>query len=139
MQSLLDCIRKEQQSLTADNMHEVSALLEQKATLVARLAQLSSQRHAVLAQHHWPESETGMQAWLNAYPDPAVSDIWDSLLQQVRLAKDLNHTNGLIINTQLNRKHQALHILTGAASLDKLYGADGQPNRPAFSRGHVIG
>ncbi len=139
MQDLLDCIRSEQQSLTKDSLQEVSALLEQKAALVAQLANLSARRHALLVQHGWPNGEIGMQAWLEAHPDTTVSDTWNTLLDQVRLAKDLNHTNGLIINTQLNRKHQALHILTGNTALEKLYGADGQPNRPAFNRGHVIG
>ncbi len=139
MTALLDLIRQEQHLLMANSVDNLPHIVEQKAQSIAQLANLAHQRHAMLGTHHYPASEAGMTAYLDQYPDPALTTLWHALLAQVREAKDLNQANGLVINTQLNRNRQALNVLSGAAGLNALYGPGGQPGKPKLSRGYVIG
>ncbi len=139
MDDLLDLIRKEQELLVEARIHDIGQVIEQKARHIANLAQLASQRHALLGEAGCAAEEAGMQEYLNRHPDPELHDIWEKLIDRVRSARNLNNTNGLMINTQLGRYRSALDILSGRNA--SLYGPDGQTSQAAGNRkrGFVTG
>ena len=139
LDELLSLIVDEQRLLMHNQINDIQVILEKKSRHIAQLAQLTQQRYQLLSQQGYPANETGMQLLLEQQSDAIVIDAWQQLLDRVLHAKQLNHTNGLIINTQLNRNRNALNVLAGAGVLDNLYGANGQTHLPQVQRGHVIG
>ncbi len=138
--ALLGLIREEQELLVQSRVQDMQPVIQHKAEHVAQLARLAARRHALLDAHGCAASETGMQQWLARHPQPQVDEAWRNLLGQVRSAKEVNRTNGLLIHTQLNRNRAALGVLSGGVtSLDNLYGPNGQTSHPAPSLGHVVG
>lgn len=136
---LLGLIREEQELLVQSRVQDMQPVIQHKAEHVAQLAKLAARRHALLDTHGCIASETGMQQWLERHPHPQVEKAWRSLLDQVRQAKEVNRTNGLLIHTQLNRNRAALGILSGGiTSLDNLYGPNGQTSHQAPSLGYVV-
>ncbi len=136
---LIGLILDEQQLLVQSRANDLQPLIERKARCIADLAQLSAGRHALLEQAGYPGSEDGMQQWLVQHPHDETARIWSVLLDRVRKARELNRTNGLLIQNHLQRNRSALRILTGSSVLDNLYGPNGQTQQKAPSLGHVIG
>ena len=137
--NLVGLIQQEQSLLINANIAEVEQIIAHKAQHVAQLAELSNQRHAILALAGYQPGESGMQSWLEQHADHSVNDAWQSLLTQVRAAKELNHTNGLLINTHLNRNQGTLNVLRGSSKTGNFYGPDGQTTGVSKSRSIVVG
>ena len=140
MDRLLGLIREEQTLLVEARIHDMGKVIEQKARHIADLAQLASQRHALLGESGCAAEEAGMQDYLARHPDAKLLGTWQKLIERVSAARGLNNTNGLMINTQLGRYRSALAILSGHNAT--LYGPDGQTNQAAIQqrkRGFVSG
>lgn len=139
MDGLLALIRKEQDLLIEARIQDMGQLIEQKAQHIATLAQLASRRHALLGEVGYAAEEAGMQDYLARHSDPDLLAVWEQLIDRVRSARNLNNTNGLMINTQLGRYRSALDVLSGRSA--SLYGPDGQTSQAAGNRkrGFVTG
>jgi len=122
--ALLGLIQNEQHLLVHAQLANMRAIIDQKARHIARLAELASQRHIMLAEAGFPSNEDGMQDLLQQQPDEPVAQLWQQLLKQVESAQRLNNTNGLLINSQLGRFRSALNVLSGHNN--DIYGPDGQ-------------
>lgn len=138
--NLVVLIQQEQSQLINANIVEVEQIIAQKAQHVAKLAELSSQRHAILALAGYESGESGMQSWIDQHSsEHKVNDAWQNLLTHVRNAKAMNHTNGLLINTHLNRNQTTLNVLRGTNKTGNFYGPDGQTTGVSKSRSIVVG
>ena len=81
----------------------------------------------------------GMEEWLNNPVNNEVSVIWSEILSLAKSAKELNNTNGLLINRHLTRNQNTLNALQGALPGAGFYGPDGQSKLQAATRSLVIG
>jgi flagellar biosynthesis protein FlgN len=139
MLSLLALIQNEQTMLIHADIEAIKRVIDQKAQHVAKLAELSNMRHLTLAMAGHQPDESGMQTWIDQNSAHAVNDAWQNLLTQVRKAKELNHTNGLLINTHLSRNQSALNILRDTNKAGSFYGPDGKTSGVNKSRSIVAG
>ena len=138
--ALLTLLRQEQASLVEADVASMTDLLNEKALLVARATDLAVARHHALAAAGFEASEAGMQAWIAALePQSEAAQSWIKLIELAREAKEINRTNGLLINQQLVRNETALSILRGGESSTHTYGPNGQTSNRPVSRSRVVG
>jgi flagella synthesis protein FlgN len=138
--ALLMLLRQEQACLVEANVNSVTDLLNEKSLLVAQATDLAVARHHALAAAGFEASETGMQAWIATQePQSEAAQAWKKLIDLAREAKEINRTNGLLINQQLSRNEAALNILRGGESSANTYGPNGQTSPRPVSRSRVVG
>lgn len=125
MQALEALLVREQACLANGDIDGCAALLDEKASLVAALASLASERHGRLAAAGFPANEQGMQHWLKHSPDCSV-DEWKMLMAVTRNAHELNRVNGVLLASLSARNRQALAALGTNAAGAGLYGSAGQ-------------
>lgn len=139
MRRLRQLIAQEQALLLAANIDELTALTEEKAKIVARMAALANGRHQLLAAAGFAPSEAGMQAWLDSNAESGANNLWMEMRAQVVATQELNRTNGLLINRHMTRNQNALNVLQGASQVSGFYGPNGQATLKAAARSLVIG
>jgi flagella synthesis protein FlgN len=137
--SLLQLLQQEQDRLVAAKIEGLTELTEEKARIVARMTELANMRHNALAAAGFEPKETGMKAWLEKVASKTISKSWSDLLALMRHAKEVNRTNGLLINKHIARNQLALNALQGTSQGGNFYGPDGQAKSFSSTRGLVIG
>ena len=137
---LIAILQQEQACLIDANIEGLSALTEEKATAVTQLSELAKSRHNQLALIGFASSEAGMQEWLNSTNvNAAAEKSWTELLSLAKSAKELNLTNGLLINKHMAHNQNALNVLQINPQGGNFYGPDGQAAAKPGSRNLVIG
>lgn len=137
--SLLQLLQQEQDRLVAAKIDGLVELTEEKAKIIARMAELANMRHSALASAGFEPKETGMKAWIDKIASQTISKSWSELLSLVRHAKEMNRTNGLLINKHMARNQVALNVLKGGTQGGNFYGPDGQAKAYSSARGLAIG
>jgi flagella synthesis protein FlgN len=138
--ALLALLRQEQASLVEVDINSVTDLLNEKSLLVAQATDFAVARHHALAAAGFEASETGMQAWIATQePQSEAAQSWKKLINLAREAKEINRTNGLLINQQLVRNEAALNVLRGGEPNSNVYGPNGQTSARPVSRSRVVG
>lgn len=124
---LIQLLQQEQTHLIEANIESLTRLTEEKAQVIARMSELATQRYRTLASTGFAPQETGMQTWLkSATAEPAAHKTWNTLLTLARSAKELNRTNGLLINQHMTRTQTVLNVLHGNNQTTNFYGPNGQ-------------
>lgn len=138
--ALSKLLKQEQDLLIAADIDNLAALVQQKASLIARMSEYAAKRLDALTQAGHAADETGMQQWLDspACTDRNVKKAWDELLANIRAAKEMNRTNGLMIGTHMSRNQATLQVLQGNQS-GQVYGRDGQTSVQASRRSLIVG
>lgn len=126
LDQFIELLQQEQAALVAADVDKLQSLSELKQQLSEHLNTLAQQRVAQQERAGYSADASGTRAWLAAQP-PAVGDAWKKLLATAQTARDLNQTNGQLIQTHMQHNQQALSVLMGAANRLDVYGADGQP------------
>ena len=125
--ALLDVLQEEQDCLVAADISRLPQMTDEKARIASRLSGLAKQRYDALAEAGFDASEAGMEKWANsANATVAVRDAWNELLSVARDGKERNRINGLMIQQQMSRNQNALHVLFAHAQGGNFYGPDGQ-------------
>lgn len=126
VQSLVDLLAREQDALLQGNIDQVGANAELKSRLLVQIAHLAEQRGHALAAASLTPDRRGMAAWLAAHPGhrELVTE-WEELLRVMRVARDLNQTNGILIEAGMRANQQALAAIHAAANVSCVYGPDG--------------
>ncbi len=138
--TLLALLRREQGHLVNADIAAVTDLLNEKSLLIAKATDLAVARHQALALAGYEAGEAGMQAWIASQePRSEVVQTWNKLIDVAREAKEINRTNGLLINQQLSRNEAALNVLRGDESGADTYGPNGQTSSRPVSRGRIVG
>ena len=140
---LQQVLKQEQALLIAASIDGLGASTEQKALLIARMAELANTRLNALARAGLAPEESSMQQWLDRLPAgsnarAAAQARWDELLQLMQVAKETNRTNGLLIGTHMSRNQSALQVLQGNQGAE-IYGRDGQTSVQSSRRSLVVG
>jgi flagella synthesis protein FlgN len=68
-----------------------------------------------------------------------VVALWSGMIATAQAAKEINRTNGLLINKHMVHSQNALNILRGQTGSNNFYGPDGQTKNSVNSRNLVIG
>lgn len=138
--SLVEVLKREQAHLIQADIDALAAVIEAKTQLVTQMAALTTTRYQALVAAGFAGEEAGMNEWLASANEMAVArESWSELLAIVRAAKELNRTNGLLINKHMSRNTDALNVLRGTPQSNSLYGPNGQATGRAGTRGLVVG
>jgi flagella synthesis protein FlgN len=137
---LVAMLKQEQEHLIHADIERLTALTEEKSKAVSQLAELASLRHRRLAEAGLPANEEGMQHWMKRLaPSAPALGAWSRLLELMGSAKELNRTNGVLINSHLARNQTALNVLQQNAQGGTFYGPNGQASAKPTGRGLVVG
>jgi flagella synthesis protein FlgN len=136
---LLDLLKTEQSHLIDANIDALNAVTEEKNLVVTTMSDLAARRYAALAATGFDAKETGMQDWLKTASDEGVVALWSGMIATAQAAKEINRTNGLLINKHMVHSQNALNILRGQTGSNNFYGPDGQTKNSVNSRNLVIG
>jgi flagella synthesis protein FlgN len=121
-------LQAEQDALIQGDADRVAELAGDKATQIELLAHLGEVRSRHLAAQNLSGNAEGLLAWLGRNPGfaAAVRKIWRELLAQAEVARQLNLSNGVLIESRLQQNRLKLAVLQSAAAADGVYRADGQ-------------
>lgn len=137
---LVALLQQEQEHLIKADIDGLTAVTEEKTRAVSAMSELAMARHRSLAASGLAATEEGMQQWIKSLaPAAPASQAWSQLLQRMRSAKELNRTNGILINTHLSRNQAALGVFQQSTQGNALYGPDGQASAKSSGRGLVVG
>lgn len=137
---LLSLLKREQACLINADVDGLTPLTEEKQKAISRMSELANERHVRLAAAGFAASEEGMQQWLaSAAAKPADEKSWAALLALVQSAKEINRSNGILINTHMTRTQAALNVFQSTAQSANLYGPNGQATVKPVGRGLVVG
>ncbi len=121
-------LEQEQQILLGSDTDPLLQLAERKTRISEVLFVMSKVRRQAL-----PDA-TNTEVWLqNNAPDKLP--VWKEIRQLAEQSRQLNHTNGELIQIKMRYNQQALGVLVGATqNAAGLYGQNGQPNLPKSGR-----
>lgn len=136
---LLKVLQQEQTHLLEADVEALETLTPQKSELVSRMSAFAITRHKALAEAGLPSEEASMEKWLkNASHLQLERQAWDELAKIITSAKELNRTNGLLINSHMTRNQSALQVLQQEQPTNT-YGPDGQARLSSSGRGIIAG
>jgi flagella synthesis protein FlgN len=127
-----ECLLLEQAHLVSADVNALAAIPERKNAISSRLDALTDARLRELAASGYAPTAAGVQEWIETQDD-RVQKEWRELMGVVADLKELNRTNGLLINQHLMRVQKALQSLSGRKS-PEVYGRDGQHSPSAYTR-----
>jgi len=134
-------LQAEQDALVQGDADRLAELAADKAAKIELLTHLGELRSRHLAAQNLSASAEGMLSWLNRNPGfaAAVRKIWRELLARAETARQINQSNGLLIESRLQQNRLKLAVLQTAAAADGVYRSDGQlrPLRSARSLSQV--
>lgn len=137
---LLALLLQEQAQLVDAQIESLDRITQDKAGVLGRMTELARERHRALGAAGFDATETGMLDWVNSPLATAeATKSWTDLLALAKSAKDLNRTNGLLINRHMARNQNALNVLQGTPQGGNFYGPNGQATTKTVSRGFVVG
>ncbi|MBI5909847.1 MAG: flagellar protein FlgN [Betaproteobacteria bacterium] len=121
-------LRTEQDALVQGDADRLAEIATDKAEQLELLTLLGESRSRHLAAQNLNGSAEGMLTWLSRNPGfgAAVKKIWRDLLAQAETARQINHSNGLLIESRLQQNRLKLAVLQTAAACDGVYRPDGQ-------------
>lgn len=111
--SLISILKAEQQALTQGAVEDLTRLSGEKSACVERINAIEARRQPL------SDNETSKT-------HHSLSELWQDLTAAATEARDLNLTNGRLINARLQRTQDALAILRTDNERDPTYGPDGQ-------------
>ncbi len=118
LQSFVAVLEDEQRALLSGQTEMLIDLADSKTRLVEKLTRLAEQRQKFQPSPGTPPSGS----------DDNARQLLTVLHQIAARAKQINHTNGELIQIKLRHNQQALTVLHNAAQNAALYGPDGQPS-----------
>lgn len=123
----------EQEALRSGKTHTLSEISAQKISLVDTLNQVGAERSRIISPN--ANAAIDMQTWLSAHPkETSAAKLWKELLTIAREARDINESNGNLINVLHQKTTDALSILTQGLGDRSLYGSNGQSSVSTGSR-----
>lgn len=135
--AFIGLLQAEQEVLVRGDAERLAELAPGKAAQIDLLTRLGEQRKRHLASQDLADSAKGMPAWMkrNLGFAAAVRTLWRELLARAETARQLNQSNGLLIENWLQQNRLKLAVLQSAAAADGVYRPDGQlrPLRSARS------
>ena len=125
---LLKFLKEEENALVEGKIEKIDYLASDKSRLIEELIQLDDHRNEYLQKQGLSLEKNSINAWLTEQHSgqSEVKILWNELLDLAKIAQQLNHSNGLVITTQLQHNQRAFSALHCAAGNVSLYGPQGQ-------------
>jgi flagella synthesis protein FlgN len=128
--ALLDFVTllEHEQGMLVENLSDqLLGLSEKKSSCALDLNKLAQARLALLQEYIPQLGVETIQVWLGAHSPEGLA-IWQKTLDLAKRSRQLNLTNGELIQMKLRHNQQSLVVLSNAVNKANLYGPDGQPN-----------
>lgn len=128
LDAFIEILRKEESALVEGKIEKIDYLASDKSRLIDELIQLDDHRNEYLQKQGLSLEKSSINAWLTEQHSgqSEIKILWNELLDLAKTAQQLNHSNGLIISTQLQHNQRAFAALHCAAGNVSLYGPQGQ-------------
>jgi len=122
---LLENLQLENQALGNNDLESVEEIASVKQQAIATLELLGRQRESLLKNAGFSNDKIGMETFIKQYLD--LDHDWQQLMSTVSKCRRQNEINGIIINAASRNTRDALSILKGQQSNDKVrYGSKGE-------------
>lgn len=139
--AFIGLLQTEQDILVQGDAERLAELVPAKTAQIDLLNHLGERRKREFAAQNLSDNAAGMLTWLSRNHGfaAAVGKIWRELLARAETARQLNQSNGLLIDSRLEHNRLKLAVLHTAAAADGVYRPDGQlrPLRSARSFSQV--
>lgn len=128
LRAFIEILKKEENALIEGKIEKIDYLASDKSSLIEELIQFDDHRNEFLRKQGLSLEKNSINAWLSEQHSgqSEIKILWNELLDLVKTAQQLNHSNGLIISTQLQHNQRAFSALHCAAGNVSLYGPKGQ-------------
>lgn len=128
LRAFIEILKEEENALVEGKIEKIDFLASDKSRLIEELIKLDGHRNEYLQKQGLILEKNSINAWLTKqHSDQSeVKILWDELLDLAKIAQQLNHSNGLVITTQLQHNQRAFSALHCAAGNVSLYGPQGQ-------------
>ncbi len=126
LEAFIDILKKEENALVQGKIDEIDHLVTDKSHLIEKLLQIDDRRNKYF--HNQGISSDNVSIWLKEHftDRSKAHTLWHDVLELAKIAKELSHTNGLMISTYLQQNQRGFGALHCAAGNISLYGPKGQ-------------
>ncbi len=124
MQALLELLHREEIALLADNFTEIEGLANLKSDVIFKLQKSSENRLSAFSSLSQNQLGDSFPVWVENQTDQALANSWADLMSLTSKAKEINTTNGLLLNQLVSRNQRLLGFFKGD-NQENLYGPDG--------------
>ncbi|MBV1951641.1 MAG: flagellar protein FlgN [Cycloclasticus sp.] len=136
---LNEALKQETVILNASNSEALITVSSQKKSLVSQLEKQTKVLHIFLVKKDVKEGLYGLESLLNSIktkePELVVHQLWTSIQILINNNKELNYSNGSIIELNKRYTQRAIDVLQGKSGLSHhTYGADGLSTTSPLSR-----
>ncbi len=112
---LLDLLLQERQALENNHITTLGHLLSQKEECVQQLLQMELELKEQLGRQGFQMDQNGILAWLER--QRFSQTLWHQIHATLKVIRDLNNINGLVINRAGRNTQRLLEIITGQSSV----------------------
>ena len=130
---LQEALAAERQALTDRNTETLAAAGELKLAQLTRLQAFEAQRQRLVAEVELDENPS-FDAVLEWCDDPALTERWETVRDQVRNCQEANDVNGALVRRQRDLVQRTLDVLDGGVTSDPLYDPNGTTHRHTTGR-----
>ena len=120
VRAFVTLLEREEDALVRGDLDRLAALTPDKASYCTLLEQFEARR-------------------IGAGEAAADDPVWLEILELARRARDLNRTNGIMLQQRSRLAESALRVLLGSARESATYGPDGMMQSRSGTRGLVAG
>jgi flagella synthesis protein FlgN len=126
--AFISLLQAEQEILIQGNADRLAAIAPEKSAQIDLLARLGQKRDHYLSDQNLPLSAAGVETWFSRYPAKtgALRKTWAESLRRAEMARQINISNGMLIETRMQQNRQKLTVLQSAVSSEHTYRPDGQ-------------
>lgn len=141
MMSLVQLLGQEQSILVENQPSLLEEITSNKNQCLILLGDIGKKRMSEFAQLEITGKESSIHDYFqSSTAESEIKKVWNELMTASSKAQEMNKTNGILINRQLNLNQSTLNILQQTNANESLYGANGQAkNNPTSGRGYVVG
>jgi flagellar biosynthesis/type III secretory pathway chaperone len=130
----LELLLREQDTLVRGARDRIGAEVAEKARVLQELTRHTRRRGEILQTQNCAPTRAGMESWLSRGDSSEALSLWHTLLRHTQRAFQLNHTNGVLIESGLRANQSALAVLCSAVNLGHVYGHNGRPQTQFATR-----
>jgi flagella synthesis protein FlgN len=124
----IEILEREENALIQGKIEEIDHIASDKSRMIEKLFQFDEYLREQLYNQALAFEENNINIWIDqrysGHPEIQIS--WNELLELVRIAQKLTHSNGIIISNCLQHNQHAFAALHCAAGNIFLYGPKGQ-------------
>jgi flagella synthesis protein FlgN len=125
--AFVSLLQAEQEILVHGDPDRLAAIAPEKSAQIDLLTRLGQKRDRYLTEQNLAMSAAGVETWLSRHPAIAVATrrTWRESLRRAETARQLNLSNGLLIESKMQQNRQKISVLQTAVGSDNVYRPDG--------------